>query len=223
MASKAFSYYNTLSAQTMRDGIAGALGKPLTYQDDVNPHPPGIHLTEDIVNRLKNIQNWWNLDRSEAARRAYIDAFVYEAMVKSKAPSLIVTAEEFISPDRTRAGHGYLDYLVSPIDADTGRPFYTPSVIIEAKAFIPGNLVNGQNQLLAEMLTVWQIKQTSQGFTHGVLTDGRFWKFYEMHMISSYLFASPFYDAAEIAQLTNVVGMIAKFFAMYDSGNSAFM
>lgn len=224
--SRAFSEYNSLSfPQNMLTAISQALNKTISFQDNsvpniVNP----VQLPPDFTTRLTNIKNWWNLDRSEAARRSYIDPFVYEAMGQSKSPSLIVTAEEYIASNSTQLGHGYLDYLVSAINKDTTTPIYSPSIIIEAKVSIVGDPPNGQNQLLAEMVTLWQMKQTQQGYTHGVLTDGRFWKFYEMHMSAGLILMSPVYDSeGDISQTIVVVSFLQKFFAMYDSGNSAFI
>lgn len=223
--SRAFSYYNSQSFQPgMLAVISQALNQPITFQDNSVPKVNAVQLPPDFTTRLNNILKWWNLDRSEAARRTFIDAFVYEAMDKSKSPSLIVTAEEAIAPNLTRLGHGYLDYLLSAIDRSTTTPIYSPSIIIEAKASFAGEPPNGQNQLLAEMVTLWQIKQAQQGYTRGVLTDGRFWKFYEMHMSAGFILMSPSYDAqADISQTIGVVSFLAKFFAMYDSGNSAFI
>jgi hypothetical protein len=221
----AFSDYNNLNSQNMLAAISQALNMTIASQDDSHPIiGDPVQLPPDFTTRLTNIKDWWNLDRSEAARRSYIDPFVYEAMDKSESESLIVTAEEHIASNLTQFGHGYLDYLVSAIDAHTTTPIYNPSIIIEAKLSIAGDPPNGQNQLLAEMVTLWQIKQTQQGYTRGVLTNGRFWKFYEMHMSAGLILMSPVYDSlGDISQTRGVVSFLAKFFAMYDSGNSAFI
>jgi hypothetical protein len=223
--SRAFSDYNSLSFQNMLAAISQALNKTISFQDNSAPviaNP--VQLSPDFTIRRTNIKDWWNLDRSEAARRSYIDPFVYEAMDKSESESLIVTAEEYIASNSTQVGNGYLDYLVSAIDEHTTIPIYNPSIIIEAKVSIAGDPPNGQNQLLAEMVTLWQIKETQQGYTRGVLTDGRFWKFYEMHMSPGLILMSPVYDSeGDISQIIGVVSFLAKFFAMYDSGNSAFI
>lgn len=215
-----FSYYNSLPFDSMKDGVGGVIHQNVQFLDNQSPKIPAVRLSEDFDERLRNIKNWWNLDRSEAARRTYIDAFVYEAMAKSKSPSLIVTAEEYVANNAAWLGYGYFDYLLSAIDRDSGRPIYTPSIVIEAKAYIPGNPLYGQNQLLAEMVTLWQIKGTD--ITRGVLTDGRFWKFYELNMTTGFLPASIFYDTETGEEhLTAVVGLLNKFFNMYQSSTSA--
>jgi hypothetical protein len=219
----AFADFNNLNSQNMLTAISQALNKNITIQDNSGPNNVNpVQLPTDFTTRLAKIKEWWNLDRSEAARRSYIDPFVYEAMKASKSGSLIVTPEEGIPANLTQFGHGYLDYLVSAIDAETATPINSPSIIIEAKRSIAGIPPDGQNQLLAEMVTLWQIKQTKQGYTRGVLTDGRSWKFYEMYMSTGLILMSPVYDSEDLPQAVTVASFLAKFFAMYNSGEPAF-
>ncbi|HEX8175065.1 MAG TPA: hypothetical protein VF543_08100 [Pyrinomonadaceae bacterium] len=222
--SNPFSDFNALSRVNMLTGIANALfpgGGTVTFTDDLVPAFSRIQLTDDFVTRLTNTRNWWNLDRSEASRRTYIDNFIYYAMALSRSQSLIVTPEESIAPNMARIGSGRIDYLLSAINENTAVPIYNPSVIIEAKAFL-GDAPVGENQLLAEMMTLWQITASQQGLAHGILTDGRYWKFYEIAMASGYIFASRIYDSRNDQGLITIMSVLTKFFRLYDSGNSSF-
>lgn len=224
--SQPFSYFNALPTATVLGQLSQALfplGGAVQFTDDVHPKLPGVRVPDDFLQRLQNIRNWWNLDRSEAARRTYIDAFIYLAMDYAQSTSLIVTPEEYIAPNLLRLGAGYLDYLLAAINRQTTAPIYNPSVIIEAKASLAGATPDGQNQLLVEMVTLWQIEQTQQGLTHGVLTDGRFWKYYEMHMSAGTILATPLYDSNDLQQMPAVLGLLAKFFKLYNSSSSSFV
>lgn len=222
--SRAFTYFNSLASDIMLGQLTQALNRNVVAENATGFKTPAIKLPPDFDARLKNIKNWWNLDRSEAARRSYIDAFVYEAMNASKARRLIVTAEETVPENNTRLGHGSIDYLVADIDRDTSAPIHNPSVIIEAKkatTFLPNSPPNGENQLLAEMATLWQIKQTQQGFIHGVLSDGRFWKFYEINASSGLFLLTNVYDTE--ADVTAPIALLSKFFELYDANTSLLM
>jgi hypothetical protein len=208
----------------MLNGLAGALfpgGGQVTFHDNLRPAFSRVQLSDEFAARLANTRNWWNLDRSEASRRTYIDNFIYYAIGLSRSNTLIVTPEENIAPNTARLGSGRIDYLLSAINAQTAVPIYNPSVVIEAKAFLGGAAL-GENQLLAELMTLWQITPSQQGFTHGVLTDGRFWKFYEWNMASGDIFGSVIYDSQDEQGLIATMSILTKFFRNYDSGNSSF-
>lgn len=140
--------------------------------------------SDDFRLRLSTIQSRFNLDRSEASRRIFIDAFLVECLNHGAKPAAIVTAEHTIARDNNKLGHGRLDYLISSIQQG-GLVSYLPSIVIEAKksniAAAAGLSTNGAYQLIAEMVTLAQLQSSRlPPFLRGILTDGRHWQFIEI-------------------------------------------
>lgn len=217
--SDAFSSFNNLTRNDMnrRYGLQYMKDKSLKYHV--------TKLSGDFVQRLFKIQQWWNLDRSEDTRRTWVDAFLYESILKTQQPTLIITAAENIPSSNNTIGHGYLDYILSLIDAQTKMPIYTPSIVIETKKSITlktDQSYDGENQLLAEMITLHQIKKSNTDLMRGILTDGRQWIFYEMNMTGKTVYRTTLYDIGDDLinndePLRKVIGILNKFISEYNS------
>ena len=54
---------------------------------------PSVNLPVSVTQSLGDIQDLWNLDRSEAARRVYIDSWMTSAIVAARNGTSIITAE----------------------------------------------------------------------------------------------------------------------------------
>jgi len=176
---------------------------------------------------LDNIESRWNLDRSEAARRTYIDLFLHEAINSTHANRrAIITVEENIPYSSNIVGHGRLDYIISAIDASTKTPIYVPSIVIEAKKSVSNNDIW---QLLGAMVTVKQLAaNSSQGSCPpGILTDGRYWIFCALSPVLTKagkldIYLSDALDTKIQNQLFNVVGILRHWVSVCGDANATF-
>jgi len=144
-------------------------------------HADNRRISEDFIDRLTAIKECFNLDRSEAARRTFIDAFLIEALKQSSTRRAIVTQEHSVR-DPTKFGNGEIDYVVGHLviqpGAQDAEPHLIPSVIMEAKK---GNQAMDAGQLIATMITAVQLGVAAgtalPEFIPGIMTDGRTWFF----------------------------------------------
>lgn len=117
-------------------------------------------------------------------------------------------AGQIAAPIPTQVGHGPLDYILgtpalpgvsvtaTALGANPARtslriatraaqtvPVYGRSLIIEAKSSIRGNSSDiKQWQLIAQLLTAALLANPRPRYHRGVLTDGRYWRFYQLDL-----------------------------------------
>ncbi len=232
MPSVAFS---TLNAAGLNHGAMGAalgLGAPTALVADSHVGNVGlVAVPAMLTNILPTITGRWNIDRSEANRRVYVDAFV-NAVADTWAAALpfalMITCEENVAASGARYGHGRLDYLFSALMFGTTIPLWSPALVIEAKLDLNhgGAAANyGEPQLLGEIVTVRQLGVAAgQGgglnFLRGVLTDGRFWRFYEIDETNGNIQRSHAVDTTADGGMTRVVRTLRKFMINYSAGGS---
>ncbi len=115
-------------------------------------------------------------------------------------------AGQIAAPTPTQVGHGPIDYVLgSPalpgvsvtanaLGANPARtslriatraaqtvPIYGRSLVIEAKSSIRGNGSDTKQwQLIAQLLTTAFLANPRPRYHRGVLTDGRYWRFYQL-------------------------------------------
>ncbi len=198
-------------------------GPQLSLQETEINKKNRYEVRAEFMERLGKVQAYFNLDRSEAARRIYIDQFILEALERSESQSLIITPEENIAADRARVGHGPLDYLASAIDSETENPIYWPSVVIEAKRGHQ-KLNHAFWQMLAQIFTLHQVTEKNELF-RGVASDGRYWTFAELHILvdrhdntdKEYtVFHSPRLDSANEESVMDIISLLIRFFMYYN-------
>jgi hypothetical protein len=184
---------------------------------------------------LANVQDLWNLDRSEAARRVYIDAWLTSAMVAARNGTSVITPEENIAINNPiNAGHGRIDYLICEMVPGLGPaapgnvvPEYAPSVIVESKRDLSVAQFDGIGQLVAEIDTLRRLKVYNNPL-RGIVTDGRHWRFIEMLDANNNINMTPPYDsgtpagwaAQNYGDLQLVWGRICQFLAQMRNKNS---
>lgn len=226
---KSFSSFSASDAQAIAQGFnPNATG--FIFSDPATPtyvqaRVPG----QFFLDARKNIESRWNLDRSEAARRVYVDLYLHEA-IHDGTFSSIITVEEYLAQDNNYLGFGFLDYIVSSISND-GAVQYHPSIVIEAKKGMDSlpNRAKYEWQLLAEMATLKQRSNLKRNFYYGILSDGRFWSFYsvaalverktnQVPVMRSPLYDTRLDDSGQKDDLTLVLGALRKWMQLY--GNS---
>ena len=241
MSSCSFSDWNKTDSGTLGKNVAIYLNKNSKNAKfdflnvTVNFNSPLAPIDRaNFITRLGNVQEWWHCNRSEMARRTYIDQFIYCGLTSLQTEAgkvkdqLIITSEESISQAEALGSHymgwGSLDYLVSCFDASK-NVILIPSLIIEAKKEInpTKSLENqGENQLISELVTTWQkgglTKQQAYHFYRGILTDGRYWCFYELTATAVY--RTQIFDANK--RLPNddfdkIMGTLFRMLRYYDS------
>jgi hypothetical protein len=228
MVAKAFSSFSAADAANLATSfVAGAIG--FEFLPDTDPAArPNIKLSDGFVNTVQLIKSRWNLDRSEAARRVYVDAFLQEALQDATIQS-IITVEENIVDNGQVLGAGYLDYIVAAIAG--GKVQYEPSVIIEAKKGMTTTVIREQYQwqLLAEMSSAINSPKVKRDYCYGILTDGRFWSFYTVGGAAGAnklvpVWRSKLYDteaADNGATQKLVIGALRYWLASYGTGKDA--
>lgn len=182
--------------------------------------------TDDFKSVIGQIQSRWNLDRSESARRVYLDAFLHEAVRKATFNS-IVTVEDSVAAG---AFNGMIDYIVSAIDAQTRMPIYRPSLVFEAKKKMETTAaVDGYRwQLLAEIGALRAAKPVGGGdFCCGALSDGRYWCFFSVGTVLQQgnkllVQSSKLYDtAADGSGAGDVLCVLAYWLEHYTASNDS--
>ncbi len=225
-----FAWYNGVDSSDMIGQLQLALyplGQSPKLNPDLNP-TVSAQVPSTFATTLQNIANWWNLPRSQAARDTLIDAYIYQAMVLGTSPGLMVSCEEFIAENNKRMGDGAISYLFSAINSGTSTPIYSPSIALEAqKSIIPlpagmDTEPNGQNIVLAEMATLWQLGNLQTGCNRGVLTDGQYWVFYEIQFQQEQfiLNSTVSYDTDNSSGVASVLGLLSRFFVNFSSSTS---
>ena len=240
--STAFGNMNGASCVALNGAFAGTAFGNYTFTElrdnAMNNSTSGIpreNMPQAMVQMLTSVQDLWNLDRSEAARRVYINAWITQAMAAARNGTCIVTPEETIAATLggpgALPGHGRIDYLIcemvaGPIGAVV--PEYAPSVIIEAKLDLSVAAFSGVGQLVAELETL-RVKKANYGDDplRGVVTDGRRWRFVELLPINKDVSLTPLYDtgmpgAWDVAACRCVWGRMRQFLSKVRS-NQALM
>jgi hypothetical protein len=229
MPSVAFS---TLNGAGLAHGALGAalnVGGPTNLATLAVGNIGGVAVPAWLTNILPTVTGRWNIDRSEANRRVYVDAFLNAVFGTWAMPGpLMVTCEENIAASALRYGHGRLDYLLSALMAPAVIPLWSPALVIEAKLDLNSGGAGtdyGQQQLIGEIVTVRQLGVAAgQGmglnFLRGVLTDGRFWRFYEIDEVNGNILRSPPHDTTAPAGITSVVRILRKFMLNWNAGGS---
>lgn len=221
----AFSAFTAANEQAIAQVFAhGAVG--FEFIDSAVP----IYVNPKVVNEyfvasIREVAERWNLDRSESARRVYVDMFIHEAL-RGAIKSAIVTVEDYVN---TAIGNGYIDYIVSAIDFNSQTPVYEPSIVIEAKKGMSdtGKRDAYQWQLLAEMAGVKQASNTPRHNYYGILTDGRYWCFYGVGSTTNRnnqvsVLRSRLYDTwadDDEQSLKIVLGALRKWYEQYGNPN----
>jgi len=198
----------------------------------VNATPQAIAvnaLSDAFSVQLTNIKSRFNLDRSESARRVYIDVFLHEAL-PSAAREAIITIEEAISA--AAIGQGTVDYIVAAVLAGSETVQYQPSIIIEAKKGMSTVALRDgyQWQLLAEMAAAKECYDATpgaiknRGHYYGVLSDGRYWTFYSVSTIvdrTNHLTAyrSDLLDSETASDCKLIIGSLRYWMAQYTNAS----
>jgi len=191
----------------------------------------GVAVPAMLNNILPTVTGRWNIDRSEANRRVYVDAFLNAVMSTWNGAipmPLMITCEENIAASGARYGHGRLDYLLSALMMGVVVPLWSPAIIIEAKLDLNnGGAATdyGQQQLIGEIVTVRQLgvaagQGMANNFLRGVLTDGQFWRFYEINEANGNITRSPPLDTTIGGDLTTVVRILRKFMINWNAAGS---
>jgi hypothetical protein len=112
-------------------------------------------------------------------------------------------------------GHGNVDYTYC--DQLGGGLWWRHCVTVEAKAFLGAGGDVGQWQLAATMATTNQIGLAGlTRYRRGILTDGAYWRFYQLDCHLGQLQRSPMLNVGIPMNQPVVVSMIHKFFRYYD-------
>lgn len=231
--STAFSVLNgaALNHVALGAALAVAGGGPTAMVPDAAIANVGAAaVPAHLVAALPTVLNRWNIDRSEANRRVYVDAYLNAVLRQWNANipfALMVTCEENIGMSAARYGHGRLDYLLSAL-MGVVIPLWSPALIIEAKLNLNhgGAATNyGEHQLIGEIVTVRQLgvaagQAPGQVFLRGILTDGRFWRFYEINAVTGQIQRSHALDTTNAGQRITVVRNLRKFVIGYSAAVS---
>jgi hypothetical protein len=217
----------TLAAAGPALGLAGAAPAVLTT---ANPGPAfGAWAgPAGLIANLAWIAGRWNLDRSEDGRRVYIDAVIHAILAGVGMPAgLIVTCQEHVAAvaGAGQLGHGYPDYLISVLFAAGVVPQWNPSIIIEAKVNLAaGGALNdyGECQLMAMLVTASQLAAGLAlggliNFQRGILTDGQFWRFYELFVPLAQFRRTPAYDLTVAADQPRILRRVRRFLLNYNN------
>ena len=191
----------------------------------------GVAVPAMLANILPTITGRWNIDRSEANRRVYVDAFLNAVMHTWNGAipvPLMITCEESIAANAVNYGHGRLDYLLSALMAGVVIPLWSPALVIEAKLNLNhgGAAADyGEPQLIGEIVTVRQLgvaagQGAANNFLRGVLTDGQFWRFYEINEVNGTIQRSPALDITVDGNATTVVRILRKFMLNWNAVGS---
>lgn len=245
--SVAFSAYNGMTLAATLGNIDTAFGWGAPNNVGLNTNA-GIVIpyagmgAGNLAVDLPAIQGRWNCDRSEENRRVYIDAFIRYILENFAGipGTLIVTCEENIPAAGGagvafggQIGHGKPDYLFSQLLIPAGppggnpTPRWNPSIVLEAKLDINsnGNHDYGENQLIAQMATARQMSIAQviapNQYQRGILTDGRYWRFYEFDFNGRSFVRTNAYDTlgapiGGVAQNLLVLRLLRKFIANYN-------
>lgn len=202
------------------------------------PAIPNTAVPPALANQLAYVAARWGR-ALESERRILIDAFVQAILEPMAAPGIVpggpvapgvipavlrVTAEQNVAAGLGHTGHGRYDYLIaSPIFNIAGNPTANnemrPGLIIEAKANLGGGGAFGQWQLCAELATAYQLAAGLRRRTRGVLSDGRFWRFYELDCLGALpvpvLTRTNAYDTAILADRDDIVRLLQRFIVNY--------
>lgn len=228
----AFNNFNALGGGATLLHIAAGLGLgPLAAANSAVPigGVPAWPVPAALAARLGDIANRWRLGLTEANQRVLIDEFIYEVLfgpagfTPAMPPALHVTAERNVAVGGVagavapggQIGHGRFDYLVS------GNAFavnFIPSVVIEAKLNLGAGMDFGQEQLMAQMATTRQIGFVVRNYLRGILSNGRFWRFYEFDVPGNIIRrTNPVLDATVAGQQTHIAQLIRDFFCSYNA------
>ena len=165
--STAFSNMNRASALALNGVFAGTAFGSYTFRELSNNTMnnstdgiPRVNMPQAMVQMLTSVQDLWNLDRSETARRVYIDAWITQAIAAARNGTCIITPEETIAANCGRAwraprprGDSTTSFARWWRGLCLGAvvPEYAPSVIIEAKLDLSVSAFSGVGQLVAEL------------------------------------------------------------------------
>lgn len=235
MPSAAFGAFNGITtAATLLAVAASNGGPPATLLTGPNPGPAygGWAGPAGLAANLAWIRGRWNTDRSEDNRRVYIDAVFHQIIGGGGIPpALIVTCQENIAAigGAGQLGHGYPDYLISALFGGGIIPQWNPSLIVEAKLNMnaAGTFDSGQNQLIAQLTTAAQIAAGAGlgglvNYQRGMLTDGRYWRFYELFIPANIFRRSRHYDILIAADQLRIFRLVRRFMLHYNN-NAAWL
>ena len=207
--STAFGNMNGATALALNGIFAGTTFGNYTFRvlTDANMNNstdgiPRANMPDAMVQMLTSVQDLWNLDRSEAARRVYINAWITQSMAAARNGTCVITPEETIAATLggpgALPGHGRIDYLICEMVAGPMLgavvPEYAPSVIIEAKLDLSIAAFSGVGQLVAELETLRVKANYGTDPLRGVITDGRHWRFVELLPLHHDVSLTPLYD-----------------------------
>lgn len=232
--SVAFNAFNglgqaaTLAAAGPALGLGGAAPPVLTTAYPGPVWPGAWAGPAGLIANLAWIAGRWNLDRSEDGRRVYIDAVIHAILGGGGMPAgLIVTCQEHVAAaaGAGQLGHGYPDYLISNLFAGGNAPQWNPSIIIEAKVNLAaGGAANsyGECQLMAMLVTANQLAAVAAlggmiNYQRGILTDGRFWRFYELFVPLAQFRRTPAYDLTVVADQLRILRRVRRFLLNYNN------
>lgn len=238
-----FSHFNYAfivanPANTIANDLGYGGGANVNVVTNAAPVIPNTTVPPALVNQLAYVTARWG-NTLESERRILIDAFV-QAILEPMAPPVVipggevvpgvipgvlrVTAEQNVAAGGGHTGHGRYDYLIArPILNFAGNPtaenFFRPGLIIEAKANLGVGGDFGQWQLCAELATAYQLAGWLRRRTRGVLSDGRFWRFYELDcgfaLPAPVLTRTNAYDANILADRATIVRLMQSLIVNY--------
>ena len=226
--------FNTLNAAGLNHVALGAalgLGGATNRATGAVGNIGGVAVPAMLTNIIPTITGRWNIDRSEANRRVYVDSFL-NAVVHTWNGAipvpLMITCEETIAANVALYGHGRLDYLLSALMFGVVIPLWSPSIVIEAKLnlnHLGAGTDYGEHQLIGEIVTVRQLglaagQGLGNNFLRGVLTDGQFWRFYEINEVNGTIQRSPALDTTVDGNSTTVVRILRKFMLNWNAAGS---
>jgi hypothetical protein len=224
------------AAQTIANGLnvaawpaagGGGGGKaPTAVINRGGINVPATVVPAGIANQLALIAARWR-STSEAERRVMIDAYLIEVATAAGLPAnpriwlersmgaggAGAAPGGALFPANAQIGHGPLDYIWSR--PGVGGPRWTRSTIVEAKRGLGGNGQRGQWQVAAQMATGRQVQGSNARRLRGILTDGRYWRFYQLDCRRGRLHRTVAYDANVGGQQTTIVRLTQKFLRYY--------
>ncbi len=228
--SSPFSDFAQLNVQNQNNAFTLGLGGPLTISQPLGVQqitiPRTILAFQTLaVNLGELVSRWWF--NYEAGRRSIVDVFLRLVLQRQDHATLGIYPEYRITPNmfNNQIGHGPLDYLIStqgmaplvrfynllnqnvlnqpPFPAVT-NPDLLQSFVVEAKRDLQTQAQEGELQLAAQLATLWQQMNRNAGnqavYFKGILTDGRFWTFYQFNANLRSLQKTQRFDAATLRQ-----------------------
>lgn len=192
--SKAFGDFKWSRLQDRPDMLLGLEGlqqngnkdNPFSFNvvtEDGEPKRTKQHVTDEFIGYLNTIRKYFYLDRSEAARRTFIDAFIIKALQLSKASTAIVVQEHEIKQSNRTIGHGKMDYLICEV---VEEPKLAPSIVIEAKK---GNTPMDAGQLISAMISTLEVADSKRlkipTYCGGIMSSGETWFFVALATVAS--------------------------------------